>query len=74
MGCRASHWPWGLTLDLVPGLEKTSESSISASSLSPKGTPDTRGVLFVFLWPSHRAGGILAPRPGMEPELPAVKV
>lgn len=48
VGCQASHWPWGRTLDLVPGLERTSESSTSASSLSPKGTPNTRGGFCLF--------------------------
>lgn len=49
VGCHASHWPWGLTLDLVPGLERTSESSISASTLSPKGVPNTRGFCLFFV-------------------------
>ena len=41
-GCRATQWPWGLNPDLARGLGRTSESSISASSLSSKGTPNAR--------------------------------
>lgn len=41
-GCRATQRPWGLNPDLARGLGRTSESSISASSPSSKGTPNAR--------------------------------
>ena len=31
-------------------------------------------LFYVLIWPYHAAFGILAPRPGMEPEPPAVEV
>ena len=30
-------------------------------------------LFYVLIWPYHAAFGILAPRPGMEPEPPAVE-